>query len=224
MNFRKTKSSVLALACTLLLSACGTMVNANVTSFHDEEALLPGKTFAVIPLQDQKNSLEFKQYAALVEDKLQEQGYVHASGKAAYYGVNLRYGIDNGREVASSYPIYGQVSGGTTTYHSGSVNSYGSYGSGFGNFSGTSYTPAQYGVIGSGVSSHTEYTRVLALDIFNQKTDKKVYEGNVKSIGSSGSFSAVSKCLIQALFQKFPGDNGKTESLTLPGNECMSKE
>ncbi len=220
MKLGKIKFSVLALACTLCLSACGTMISADVTSFHEDKALVPGKTFTVVPLQNQKNSLEFRQYAGLVEEKLKEQGYIPSNSKSAYYSVNLRYGIDDGRKVTSSYPIYGQTGGGTT-YHSGSVNS---YGGGFGTFSGTSYTAPQYGIVGSGVSSHTEFTRVLALDIFNQKTNKKVYEGSVKSVGSTGTFSVVSKCLIQALFQKFPGDNGKTESLTLSGDGCMNEE
>lgn len=220
MNFVKVKTSVLMLACTLFLSACGTMVHTNVTAFHEKEALVPGKGFKIIPLEGQKNSLEFSQYASLVKEKMEEHGYVPAGGKvAAYYGVSLRYGIDDGRKVTSSYPVYGQVGGGTT-YHYGTVNSYG----GFGSYSGTSYSAPKFGVVGSNVVTNTEYTRVLFLDIVNLKTNKKVYEGNVKSVGSTGTFSGVGKCLIQALFQKFPGDNGKTSSVVLPGNECMDVE
>lgn len=218
MKFSKIKNFILTVFSALSLSACGTMIHADVTSFYDNEALISGKTFTIVPLQNQKESLEFRQYAAMVEEKLKEQGYV-LIGSNGYYGVNLRYGIDGGRDVTSSYPVYGQIGGGTT-YHSGSVNS---YGSGFGTYSGTSYTTPQYGIVGSGVSSQTEFTRTLSLDIFNQKTNKKVYEGNVKSVGSSGTFSMVSKCLIQALLQNFPGNNGKTESLTLSGEECMAK-
>lgn len=222
------KRIALFLIATFSLSGCMTSVNSNVTRFHDPNLLETNKTFAILPLDTQQGSLEFKQYAGQVSEKLKAYGYQETSQKKADYTVFFNYGIDNGTTVISSYPIYGSTGGGTT-YHSGSVNTYGSYGGSYGTYSGTSYTAPTFGVVGSGTESHTEYTRVLNLDILdNKKSNKstvvKVFEGKVKSTGSSASFSTVSQCLIDSLFKDFPGENGKSESVILASDTCMKKE
>lgn len=222
------KRIALFLIATFSLSGCMTTVNSNVTRFHDPNVLEANKTFAILPLETQDGSLEFQQYAKIVSEKLQTYGYTETSPKKADYAVFFNYGIDNGSTVISSYPIYGSTGGGTT-YHSGSVNTYGSYGGSYGTYNGTSYTAPTFGVVGSGTSSHTEYTRVLNLDILdakksNQSKIVKVFEGKVKSTGSSASFSTVSQCLIDSLFKDFPGENGKSESIALSGDTCMKKE
>jgi hypothetical protein len=126
--------------------------------------------------------------------------------------VFLAYSIDTGREVVSSYPIIGQTGvSSSSTY--GTVQSYGSYGT----YSGTTtYTPT-YGVVGTGVTSQTEYMRVLRLDIVDKHAlaegnIKKLYEGKVVSSGYSGQLVQVLPTMIKVLFEDFPGQNGSTRT------------
>lgn len=71
-----------------------------------------------------------------------------------------------------------------------------------------------FGVVGSAVGSATEYTRVIALDIVEAQGLKdgkavKVYEARAKSSGSCGVFAGVFEEMLEALFEGFPGDDGK---------------
>jgi hypothetical protein len=118
--------------------------------------------------------------------------------------------------VAFSYPIFGQT-GASSATTSGVVNSYGNMAT----YSGTTTYRPSYGVVGSGVGTRTEYTRVVQLEILEKEAllngqVKKVYEGEVVSVGSTGQLSAVMPTLLQALFQNFPGESGQSKTVTLP--------
>ena len=41
----------------------------------------------------------------------------------------------------------------------------------------------------------------------------KVFEGTVKSRGSSGQITVVMPAMIEALFRNFPGESGKSETV-----------
>ena len=190
-----------------LLSGCE-RVYSSVTSFHDEQGLIPGKTFVIIPSKGQENNLESKEYAGLIAGELQRHGYFPVTnGAIAYYGVRFVYGISN-RKTVHKMVAYTLPS--SATYSSSS------------NLFGT-YTYANRGVSTSVIRdvSHDIYTRYFDLIIFNRKTGQNVYEGRLKSKGTdgiSGNFSAIAPCFIQALFKKFPGENGKTEDIVLPAD------
>lgn len=168
-----------------MLSGCE-RVYSSVTSFYDEQGLIPGKTFVIIPSKGQENDLEFKEYAGLIAGDLQRHGYFPVTnGAIAYYGVRFVYGISNRKTVHNM----------------------------------VAYTLPSRSVIRD--VSHDIYTRYFDLIIFNRKTGQNVYEGRLKSKGTdgiSGNFSAVASCFIQALFKKFPGENGKTEDIVLPAD------
>ena len=126
------------------------------------------------------------------------------------------YGIDSGKEVVSSYPIFGQT-GTSSSYTSGTVTSYGNYAT----YSGTTYNTPTYGVVGSGVTSGTKYTRFLKVELLESpalaKGDiKKVYEAKVVSSGSSNQVAVVLPTMIKALFEDFPGKSGSTRKTALP--------
>ncbi len=219
------KKILLTVFASAFLHGCGPQIQSHVTRFHDN--FDTHKTVVVLPTDKQKNNLEYKQIASSVAAQLEQHGMTPASESKADYAAFVSYGIDDGKMVTSAVPIMGQTGGGTT-YHSGSVNTFGSGGSGFGSYSGTSYTPATFGVVGMAPVSSKQYTRFLKLDIYDLKSSrkdpKKVYEGTVKSEGSTGVFSAISDCLVQALFKDFPGVSGKTTSLTVSGDTCMSTQ
>ena len=108
----------------------------------------------MVPFKEQEGSLEHKAYEQTVKQELIEKGFRETTLDQAEIVVFLFYGIDTGKQVVSSYPIIGQTGvSSSSTY--GTVQSYGSYGT----YSGTTtYTP-QYGVVGTGVTSGTQYTR-----------------------------------------------------------------
>lgn len=113
-------------------------------------------------------------------------------------------------------PIIGQT-GVSSSHTYGTLNTYGNYGI----YSGTTnYTPT-YGIVGTTTVSKMQYTRELRLYIVRAQSlgTKKLdilYEGSVKSVGSSSQLSRVMPAMIEALFKKFPGKSGETRSETIP--------
>ncbi len=91
--------------------------------------------------------------------------------------------------------LYGQTGGGTA-YHSGTIRSY-------------AYS---YNV--------TTYTRVLAIDILDRQLldagkTKKVYEVELTSKGWCGQIAGVFDEMLDALFEEFPGESGKSRTTSV---------
>lgn len=197
----------------LLIAGCAPLfVRSNVSVFHEMPS--SSQTFVVLPFKEQEGSLEFKAYAQQVKDQLVQRGFSEAPIETANIAVFMRYGVDDGKQVLASYPIFGQT-GTSSSYTSGTVTSYGNMAT----YSGTTYNTPTYGVTGSGVSSHTVYTRYLNLEMLDRTafaTGKitKVYEGKVKSSGSLPDLTAVMPYMLRALFEEFPGVSGKTRTVT----------
>lgn len=205
--------TLITILTVLLLAGCGSRIQSRVTVFHE---LSPEpKTFAFIQLKEQEGSLEHRRYEELVRSRLVQRGFKEIKLSEADYAVGIAYGIGS-QQVTSSYPIFGRTGvSSATTY--GSVSTYGNTGT----YSGTTtYTPT-YGVVGSGVSTSTKYTRRLNLTFYDKKYFdeqaklRAVYEGKVVSEGSTEEISIVMPYLIEALFQEFPGNDGSTRKVTL---------
>ncbi|MCW1914337.1 DUF4136 domain-containing protein [Luteolibacter sp. GHJ8] len=186
-------------------------VNSSVTRFHTLPAKGSGQSFVVLSTTG-TNSLEFNTYAALVAAHLQTYGWTQSASESADYTVNFAANMGESRQEHGSLPIMGQTGGGTT-YHSGSVNTYGSYGSTRGTYSGTSYTPATFGVVGSMPYSVTFHDSFLNLRIRDQK-DQAVFEGRVAATGRNSELSVALPAMIDALFTGFPGESGKTKQIS----------
>lgn len=195
-----------------LASAC-TTVRSHISVFHELDARIVGTTYALVPFKEQEGSLEHKTYEQAVKQELNAKGFKEAPFEQAKVVVFISYGIDTGKRVVTSYPIFGQT-GVSSSHTYGTVQSYGSYGT----YSGsTTYTPT-YGVVGSGVGSRTEYTRILKLDILDkaaatEQKIKKLYEAEVISSGRSGQLAAVLPTMIKALFEDFPGKSVSTRTV-----------
>jgi hypothetical protein len=205
------KDLLVATVLLVVLSGC-TLLRSQVGVFHQLPKDLSGTTYAMIPFKEQEGSLEHKAYEEAVRQELNGKGFRETNVDQAQVAVFLAYGIDTGKEVVSSYPIIGQTGvSSSSTY--GTIQSYGTSGT----YSGTTtYTPT-YGVVGTGVTSQTQYTRVFRLDIVDKQalaagTVKKLYEGKVVSRGSSSQLAAVLPTMVKALFEDFPGQNGSTRT------------
>ena len=80
----------------------------------------------------------------------------------AKYAIFMFYGIDDGKQVVSSYPIFGQT-GTSSSYTTGTVTSYGNTAT----YRGTTNKTPTYGVVGSGASTDTVFKRYLNIDIID---------------------------------------------------------
>ena len=213
----KTIGTILVIGFSILfLSACTGFVKSDVAVFHQLGGTTTPMTYVLVPLKEQENSLEYKTYAVLVRQELRKYQYrqVPAEEKPDVV-IAFNYGIDTGKEKLDAIPIFGQTGvSSATTY--GTLSTHGNYGT----YSGTTtYTPS-YGIVGSSTVSRTEYSRGLWLYIVDAKsvgTGKinVLYEGSVKSSGSSSQISRVMPAMIKALFKKFPGKSGETRTETI---------
>lgn len=201
------RNTVLALL-LVLLSSCASFVETRVSSFHTLEQLLSGVTYALVPTKEQEASLEFQSYAKLIKSELGKRGLIEAPFDKAKYAIFMFYGIDNGKQVVSSYPIFGQT-GVSSSYSTGTINSFGNTAT----YSGSTYYTPTYGVVGSGTTTDTVFIRYLHINIVdiaksgNGKV-QKVYEGKAVSSGSNGQLAPVMPAIVKSVFEDFPGKSG----------------
>jgi hypothetical protein len=209
--------TVLALA--LFLSACLSSVSSNVTRFHDPVMISQRGSVYIEPQGEQIRSLEFLTYAQEVAQEMSALGFAAVKDRAkADFIVTFSYSVDGGREVVSSTPVYGRTGGGFEE-HSGTYNSFDPSSSG--TYAGTTYSSPKYGLLGMDISSRTEYLRGMRLTMYRNAPDMpSVFEGNVRSTGEADSFTAVSRCLIRAMFRDFPGKSGETMKVAMSLEEC----
>lgn len=202
---------------TLLLliiftTACSTLeVKTNATAFYVAEFKSTGSIFILSADAEKNNSLEFAHYKQKIEDKLVVAGYsIAANADVAEYIAIVAYGIDNGKTSVISTPIFS------------SPNAL--YGGRLSSNPHRPYMMPSYSVVGTSTDSFTTYTRAIALDIVDAKSLKtvtieqaqKVYESRVKSTGKCAVIAGVFDQLLEAMFQNFPGDNGKTITAAIP--------
>jgi hypothetical protein len=201
---------VIGIAAALALTACA-RVQSNITSYSQIQSGYEGKTIAVVPYNDeQANSLEFWDFARRLDGRFAAKGLRPVDIRAVQTMPDLlaffSFTVDNGQQVSRTYsiPTYGQT-GVSSSHTTGTLNSYGNYGT----YSGTTtYTPT-YGITGyqTGTTTDTVYGRGLTLDIMRPVSDKdadKVYEATLASAGECGNMAAVMDSLLDALFEDFP--------------------
>lgn len=199
-----------------LLSGCAMVVETKVSAFHELEQPLSGVTYALVPTKEQEGSLEFQSYAKIVKSELEKRGLTEAPFNQAKYAIFMFYGISDGKQVVSSYPIFGQT-GTSSAYTTGTVTAYGNTAS----YSGTTYKTPTYGVVGSGTSTDTIFTRYLNIDIIDIAKSgdgkvQKVYEGKANSSGSSGQLAPVMPAIIRSVFEDSPGKSGASRTNRQP--------
>ena len=224
--FRIFIKTVISLS-ILFLGACQTTqpqqprVIAYRTIYHNLSLEQKGDVFISAFQKEVNDSLEFKNFRQMIEQKLAQNGYsIVSEASASDLTLLVSYGIDSGdtQTHVGSVPVFGQTGGGYTT-HTGSL-----YGTGsFGSYSGSSYTMPTFGVVGSSAYSYqtTTFTRNLAVDILttgsmSSSKPEKVFEGRIVSRGCSSQIAEVMPYLLEAMFQDFPSSNGEVKSIEVP--------
>lgn len=199
----------------VMLGGCAT-IETRVSAFHELEQSISGVTYAVVPSKEQEGSLEFQSYANLVKSELKKRGMTEAPFDQAKYAIFMFYGIDDGKQVVSSYPIFGQTGTGSS-HTTGTVTSYGNTAS----FSGTTYKTPTFGVVGSGARTDSVFKRYLNIDIVDIGKSsagkvQKVYEVKAISSGSTGQLAPIMPAIIRSVFEDFPGKSGVSRTSEQP--------
>ncbi len=138
-----------------------------------------------------------------------------ADASKAEYLVSINYTVGKGRTVTGSRPIYGQTGGGRK-YTTGTFSGRDGYSS----YRGIAYATPTYGVVGSAPYTRTTYAREFTLDIVEKKNSRRVFQGRVTSVGSNSNFATVSRCMFNAMFEGFPGENGATKKSEVDLKTC----
>ncbi len=98
----------LCLFALALVAGCApTGYNSTVNAFHDD-AYAGGKTYCIFPGSRNvtPEDMEFREYAALVDQALAPKGYTRTQDKrTADIAVFMVFGISDNRDVASSYAV-----------------------------------------------------------------------------------------------------------------------
>jgi hypothetical protein len=210
MSMSKKILTFAAPAALLALSACATGFRADVSRFQAMPAPA-GQTF-VIQAADPRNrgGLEFSQYAGLVAQYLEGEGYRQAaSAEGATFVVELDYGVDSGRTQVYSTP--------------GSGFGYRPYYSRFGYF-GYPRSPFFYGWHDPfwgpydypEVRSYTVFTSYLDMDIKRTIDGQPLFEGTAQARSRSDELPRLVPNLVEAMFVGFPGNSGEAVRITVP--------
>lgn len=201
----------LALVIVLLVGCGTTRLQGSVTRFHmlDESP----KTFAIFPLEDQQESLEFRTYARNLSNDLTAKGWREELAERADVAIFLEYAI-GGKTETRSYPIFKQVPFGSAIT-TGTISS-------SGQIQATTTQATTMAVAGTGTYTDTVFVREVSLKMFSlpvwraTKKMEPVYEGTINSTGTTGQLPVVMPTLIRALLQDFPGKSGSSQIVTLP--------
>jgi hypothetical protein len=203
----------------LFLTGCASMrVETNSTAFYSSD-FRPHGTISVLAAQAELNSsLEFAVYKQKFEAKLVATGYqIEADAQNADFIALVAYGIDSGKTMTMTTPIFGHTGGGTV-YSSGNIVTP----DGNRRYNAMSYQMPTYGVVGTVNNVATLYNRAIALDIVVAKSlstgkVQKVYEARTSSEGGCPVIVEVFDEMLEAMFNAFPGENGRNRHLVLKG-------
>jgi hypothetical protein len=164
----------------------------------------------MLPFREQDGSLEYGNYAQQISDKLKGLGMVEVSDPAqAAVAVFIRFGIDSGSQVTSTYPVIGQT-GVASSFTTGTVNRFGNTAS----VNTTTQNIPSLGVVGTGTDVNTVFRRYLDLEVvdaasLSSASPKKLYEGKARSTGSSPQLARVMPFMVRSIFLDFPGPNSR---------------
>jgi hypothetical protein len=194
---RKAKPVALrgATICLVLVLAGCTRVRTNVEVFHDLPADYVGQKIAIVPADPNKaDTIEFGTYASKLATRLVDAGFQVVPpdpGQPPDYVAALAYGV-GAQQAGAAY-----TSGGITP----------SYGGG--------------GWYHEVTTVSREYLRALVVGIYRVpgqegEEPRQVYSMTALSTGRCRALSAVIDPILDAAFEEFPGESGKSRTVTIP--------
>lgn len=194
-----------------VLAGCASTIPAQLTTFsrqNEDASAWTGRRFVIEPVQGQAQSLEYASHEKRVQAALQKHGLILAPARdSADVLVHFEYGSGSGAQATRSSGTRGGVSVGVG----------GGYRTGWGLGIGVPIT------FGGGSSGETLYRHQLQVQI-NQlvhtagkaEIGERLYESNIVAQSETAAITPLMPALIDALFDGFPGENGKTRKVDLP--------
>lgn len=197
----------------LALAACATPFKADVSRFESKLPPPDGVTFAVVPDNPERvGSLEFAEYARLVEAKMVEIGYRPAEPEEATLLVRFDYSVDKGREKIRTTgfydpfydpfwdPWYRGYYYPRSRYYRHRLWRYGFY---------------DPWLVAPEVTSYTVYTSQIVLKIDDRETGERLFEGKAQAVSTTNRLQYLVPNLVEAMFTDFPGNSGETVRITI---------
>ena len=163
---------------------------------HDLDGSERGKIY-IEPSRDAlKGTLEFKNFASIAGNFLQQNGFRPVKKKSeADYLVFLNYGLVSDKVYSTEYQY--QAGGGKQNIVA-SVPEYILF-------------PPQRNFL---TQNNQRFTRVFEVNMYDIKNDNNhIYQGKIVSKGKCGEIQAVGADLLKMLFKKFPGKSGKSKNV-----------
>ena len=183
---RKILSLLAILLITLLAGCAAPSVVSNVTVFQSLTGTETNKTYMVEATPEQANNLEFNSYVTMLNQQLQLRGFTMVTKDPALK-VSLKFGTT--QTVASTQEP---------------VPTFGPYGYFF-----EPYSTWQ-------TSVDTYYLHQMEVSINQANDGKNIYTVRTRLLSPNPELSLSMEYLMESSFQRFPGKNGTTETVTLP--------
>jgi len=236
MRIRNFAAAAFLGVAALGLSACATSLATRVTRYS--VAIPQGQSFYVVPADGVQPGLEFNRYASLVAQQMAARGYHQAASTAAAdMLVKVGYGVDEGTTEVSVDPF--ARSRYYSPFYRGAYDPFygGFYGRpywsryGYGGFRSPFYygwdDPFWYNSPYSGfgadpIREYTVYKSQLDLDIVRRVDNQPLFDGRAVARSQTDELGTLVPNLIEAMFTNFPGENGKTVKITVPGRKKAS--
>ena len=226
MRINRLAAAALLGISALGLNACATGFPTQVSRYQAMPAPQGQSFFVVAANPADAGGLQFSQYATIVAQAMQAQGYAPAaSPQAATMLVQLGYGVDQGQQEIDVDPFAnGFYRGGFGGFYDPFYRR-GFYGrpyySRYGSYRGR--VPFYYGwddpFWGSSFNStraYTVYKSFLDVDIRRRADNAALFEGRAQARSQTDNLGVLVPNLIEAMFTGFPGRNGETVKITVP--------
>jgi hypothetical protein len=226
MRIRNLAAAATLGVAALGLSGCATGLPTKVTRYS--VAIPQGQSFYVVPAEGIQPGLEFNSYAGMVAQQMAARGYQQApSTAAADMLVRVGYGVDEGKQEVYVDPGYRDP-----FYYNGFYGRpywsrfgyYGGYRSPFyWGWNDPFWYASPYGGYGYGyrdaIRTYTVYNSGLDLNIVRRVDNAPLFDGRAMARSQTDELGTLVPNLIEAMFTNFPGENGKTVKITVPGRK-----
>jgi hypothetical protein len=204
----------------LFLGACASTVKTNLASYSETQGLAKGQSVALVPADPQKaESLEFKSFRTLIEQKFRDAGYRITTPTAHPDLIaELDYQIMPARQQTTYYrqrPVFGPFGGFAYGYRTGPWRRH-AYRSTYLGYSfplGGDYEETRS-------STSTYYDRTLSLIIRPREQTQRLYESRIEGRSTCGQVQPVMTVLIARMFSDFPAPAQSSQTLELPDEAC----
>ncbi len=193
----------LLLGSVFLIAGCASTLSARVTSFQQWPGNAQGDSYRIVPAEAQKNNLEFQAVADMVRANIGPTGLVESQSGQARFDLHITY--EN--PVTKTW---------VQRYNDPYLND-GWMGPAFGGYYGGFHGWGWGGIYMAPTVQNFPveiYNNTLTIVINdNQANNAEVYRSSAVNLSSNNNLLQVMPYLAQAVFDRFPGNNGQVREV-----------